>query len=153
MVIVTLYPLCCFSPAPGCLFQRWGIKARQMSAISWQHIFDRQCTHPPRGSPSSAVPTNTRHSLKVGSMLAHRLRRWANIEPTLGESLVFAGSWWQQAILIILNENSQQSSVFWSVVRVLMFIWPVVRVTGQMWSVYVLRQAGSDTLRLLYVPD
>ena len=28
---------------------------------------------------------------KVGSMLTHRLRRWPNIEPTLGERLVFAG--------------------------------------------------------------
>ena len=29
--------------------------------------------------------------LNVGSMLAHHLRRWPNIEPTLGKRLVFAG--------------------------------------------------------------
>ena len=28
----------------------------------------------------------------VGLMLVHRLRRWANIKPTLGQRLVFAGS-------------------------------------------------------------
>ena len=30
-----------------------------------------------------AIPANTRHSLKVGPMLDHRLRRWSNIEPTV----------------------------------------------------------------------
>ena len=39
----------------------------------------------------SYIPANRKHSHKVGSMLAHRLRRWSNIEPTLGECLVFAG--------------------------------------------------------------
>ena len=38
-------------------------------------------------------PANTRHSPNVASMLAHRLRRWPNIEATLGECLVFAGFW------------------------------------------------------------
>ena len=36
-------------------------------------------------------PTNTRRSADVGTMLAHRLRRWANIVPTLAERLVFTG--------------------------------------------------------------
>ena len=36
-------------------------------------------------------PANTRRSPNVGSMLAYRLRRWANIEPTLCARLVFAG--------------------------------------------------------------
>ena len=35
--------------------------------------------------------TNTGRSRNAGSMLGHRLRRWPNIEPTLPESLVFAG--------------------------------------------------------------
>ena len=35
--------------------------------------------------------SNTRGSTKAGSMLAHRLRRWRNIEATLVEPLVFAG--------------------------------------------------------------
>ena len=35
----------------------------------------------------------TIRSTKVGSMMAHRLRRWANIEPALGERLGFVGKW------------------------------------------------------------
>ena len=35
---------------------------------------------------------NTRRSPKVGSMLDQRRRRWANIEPTMGKCLMFAGS-------------------------------------------------------------
>ena len=38
-------------------------------------------------------PANTRHWPNAGSMLAHRLRRWSNIDPALGQCLVFAGSW------------------------------------------------------------
>ena len=38
-------------------------------------------------------PANTRRSPNVGLMLGHRLRRWSNITPTLGERLVFAGIW------------------------------------------------------------
>ena len=34
---------------------------------------------------------NTGHSPNAVSMLAHRLRRWANIETALGECPVFAG--------------------------------------------------------------
>ena len=34
-------------------------------------------------------PANTRHI--AGLMLAHRLRRWTNIIPTLGQRFVFAG--------------------------------------------------------------
>ena len=37
------------------------------------------------------IPTNTGHSLNVVSMLAHRLRRWPNIETALGECPVFPG--------------------------------------------------------------
>ena len=36
--------------------------------------------------------SNTGHSPYVGSMLAHRLRRWPNIEPTHGQCFVFAGN-------------------------------------------------------------
>ena len=36
-------------------------------------------------------PANTGHSPKAVSMLAHRLRRWPNIETALGEWPVFAG--------------------------------------------------------------
>ena len=37
------------------------------------------------------IPANTIHSPIVGSMLAHRLRRWPNIDPTMGESIMFPG--------------------------------------------------------------
>ena len=36
-------------------------------------------------------PVNTRHCTNVGLMLVQRRRRWANIKPTLGQCLVFAG--------------------------------------------------------------
>ena len=36
-------------------------------------------------------PANARRLPNVGSVLVQRRRRWANIEPTLGERLVFAG--------------------------------------------------------------
>ena len=38
-----------------------------------------------------SYPANTRHSPNAVSMLAHRLRRWSNIETALGECLTFAG--------------------------------------------------------------
>ena len=36
---------------------------------------------------------NTRSKANVDLMWAHHLRCWPNIEPTLGELLVFAGEW------------------------------------------------------------
>ena len=36
-------------------------------------------------------PANTRHQTNAGLLLAHRLRRWPNIKPTLVRCLVFAG--------------------------------------------------------------
>ena len=44
-----------------------------------------------RNFPKVSIPANTRRSPDIGSMLTHRLRRWPNIEPTLGECLEFAG--------------------------------------------------------------
>ena len=38
-----------------------------------------------------SIPANTRHWTNVGLMLARRLRRRANINPTLVQCLVFAG--------------------------------------------------------------
>ena len=37
------------------------------------------------------IPANTTRWPNAGLMLAHRLRRWANISPALGQSVVFAG--------------------------------------------------------------
>ena len=50
-------------------------------------------------------PASTRRCPNVGLMLAHRLRRWTNISPTLGQRLVFAGILdlvWINCIKIIL---------------------------------------------------
>ena len=40
----------------------------------------------------SEFPANTRRWSNAGLMLAHRLRRWANISPALGQRLVFTGN-------------------------------------------------------------
>ena len=37
------------------------------------------------------IPANTKRWPYVGLMLGQRRRRWANIKPTLGQPLVFAG--------------------------------------------------------------
>ena len=37
------------------------------------------------------IPFDSQRRPDVGLMLAHRLRRWTNIKPTLGQRLVFAG--------------------------------------------------------------
>ena len=37
-------------------------------------------------------PANTRRLPNAGAMLVHRLRRWTNIVPALGERLVFPAS-------------------------------------------------------------
>ena len=36
-------------------------------------------------------PSKTTRLSNVGLMLAHRLRRWANISPTLDQRVIFAG--------------------------------------------------------------
>ena len=36
-------------------------------------------------------PANMRFWLNVGLLLVHRLRRWPNSKPTLGQRLIFAG--------------------------------------------------------------
>ena len=38
-----------------------------------------------KDTPGRAYPANTWHSPDAGLMLDHRLRRWANIKPALGE--------------------------------------------------------------------
>ena len=57
------------------------------------------------------IPANTRRSPNVGLLLAHRLRRWPNINPTLGERLVFAGIFTSLTFTADLNQiiiiNSQ----------------------------------------------
>ena len=48
-------------------------------------------------------PGNTKHSPNAVLMLAHRLRRWPNIETALGESLVFAGLTFGAANIYIIK--------------------------------------------------
>ena len=58
-------------------------------------------------SYSFMFPTNTGHSPKAVPMLAHRLRRWPNIETALGECPVFAVN----CVPIILPEMLSPSKV------------------------------------------
>ena len=37
------------------------------------------------------IPENTIHRGNVDTMLAHRLRRWADIEPAFAQCILFAG--------------------------------------------------------------
>ena len=62
------------------------------------------------------IPANTGHSPKAVSMLAHRLRRWPNIETALGACLVFAG--------IIISEiiSNIQNICVWERNTILYFI-------------------------------
>ena len=50
-------------------------------------------------------PANTGHSPNAVSMLAHRLRRWPNIETTLGDCPLFAGK-------VALNESLGMKRIF-----------------------------------------
>ena len=43
------------------------------------------------GQHWTTIPADTRHWPNAGQMLTHRLRRWANIRPALGQRLVPAG--------------------------------------------------------------
>ena len=47
----------------------------------------------PNADSACGLPANTRRSPNVGLMLARRLRRRTNINPTLDEGLLFAGLW------------------------------------------------------------
>ena len=56
------------------------------------NVFERYQSHPnTRRSPKVGSMLDQRLSPQVGSTLDQRRARWANIEPTLGERLVFAG--------------------------------------------------------------
>ena len=54
------------------------------------------------------IPANTGHSTNAFSMLAHRLRRWPNIETALGECPVFAG----------MHQEDNKSSVLMNIPRI-----------------------------------
>ena len=40
-------------------------------------------------------PENICQQTNAGLMLVHRLRRWPNIKPTLGQRILFAGKQWK----------------------------------------------------------
>ena len=52
--------------------------------------------------PKYRIPAKTRHWTNVGSMLGRRRRRRANIEPTFGQCLVFAGMRYSSHTLFLL---------------------------------------------------
>ena len=60
---------------------------------------------------SIASPANTIHLNNVDTMLAHRLRRWPNIVPALGERLMLAGS--EEAALREQSLYTQKSITLW----------------------------------------
>ena len=53
-------------------------------------------------------PANTRRWPNVGVLLVHRLRRWTNTTPTLGQPLVFAGGLSLQCGVTTRNEAFTQ---------------------------------------------
>ena len=59
-------------------------------------------------------PANTRRSPNAGTMLAHRLRRWANIVPTLGERPVFAGHYAILMTMVYFDFSSYKSLSIWT---------------------------------------
>ena len=67
------------------------LKSQQLLSL----VSARHCSINMAAAVDSGWPSNTRHCPNVGSILGHRLRRWSNIEPTLGQFLIFAG--WSKA--------------------------------------------------------
>ena len=53
------------------------------------HYLDKKMPYPAKWH----IPANTTRWPNAGLMLAHCLRRWANISPALGQRIVFAAIW------------------------------------------------------------
>ena len=70
---------------------------------------------PPKCPGHRRISVNKKHRPNVGQMLCHRLRRWLNIDQTLGRCLVFAG--------IHLNFMSVYTSVTSTHTRAALRIW------------------------------
>ena len=62
------------------------INVIQMFCVWWE-----RCRRGPTSNQPESNPINTRSWTNVGIMLAHRLRRWPDIKPTLGQRLLFNG--------------------------------------------------------------
>ena len=106
-----------------CAEERTSALAKLKSAIPWLknqpyshamscHVYTltirKSKQKPPQPYHRRTFPANTKHWSNVDLMLAQRLRRWPNINPTLDECILFTGLWnavcWWSAIRI-LSDN------------------------------------------------
>ena len=78
----------------------------------WQQSHQTANCQMPPPSQGSHIPANTGHSPNVVSMLAHRLRRWPNIETALGECPVFPGIYLALTIIIYFCINHGDQMLF-----------------------------------------
>ena len=105
-----------FNPPPAKVVQKWTFDTNY-SCFKFRQCWDNLShVRPPlpHHCPTTApritliIPANTGHSTNAVSMLAHRLRRWPNIETTLGECPVFAG----------MHQEDNKSSVLMNIPRI-----------------------------------
>ena len=61
------------------------------------------------GNVRPLLPANTTHSPNAGTMLCHRLRRWPNNVPALGDRLLFATSWKGTVLLYCVYRPAYQT--------------------------------------------
>ena len=87
-------------PPTGSTVQGWMVDGQSRRrwtsvkpALVWRIVFAGHCVVCELAADRGPIsyPANTGYSHNAVSMLAHRLRRWPNIETTLGEWPVFAG--------------------------------------------------------------
>ena len=70
-----------FSFIPASSWSGWKLKLVTMQSKTFLFVFQKEWT----------IPANMRHWPNAGLIMAHHLRRWANIGPALGQCFVFAG--------------------------------------------------------------
>ena len=96
-------PVAIIDHCDPCLWSQWPLWVVTVTCVSghsdlWRSVSSRAfCVRLPfyihcYTITRHATPANTKHWTNVGSMLTHRLRRWSNIDPTLYQCLVFAGT-------------------------------------------------------------
>ena len=87
MYLLNIYYIQSNNPGILATRMRWNcFRFLKMPRVHLRHLWTTHFYH---------YPENTRRCHSVGLMLAHRLRRWANIKPTLWRRLVFADTpWW-----------------------------------------------------------
>ena len=67
-------------------------RSYDVTRLEFVKIWRRTSRQPAMSQGIRASPTDTRSWISVSLILAHRLRRWTNIKPTLVQDLVFTGS-------------------------------------------------------------